>query len=134
MILNPGVRINPGAAAGAGATAALAAVDVDGLRGLASVTTGASGMAAGALATIQLAQPVIADVDVYTQALLGGVNGGVFAGVEILVTAFPPPPPAGITYFPLAQLQNGQVTGFGIGVTGPLLAATTYRFSWRVLT
>lgn len=132
-ILNPGVSVQAGPAGGPGAQAQLVAVDKAGMRGLVGVRTDTTGLAAGLLATIHLAQPIVADLDAYLQAQ-GMQNGGVFAGLEVLVTPFQPAPPAGVLFFPIAQLAQGQVTAFGIGVSGVLLASTTYRFSWRVLT
>ena len=138
--LNPGVTITPGAAAGTGGTAALPAVSADGLRGLATVTTGAAGLIAGALAVVHLATPLIADMDAYVQSALqalypGATNAGAWAGVEVLVTPVAPPaPPAGVVFFPVLTHSGGTATGFGIGSSGVLLPSTTYRFSWRVLT
>lgn len=132
-ILNNGVSVTAGPAAGPGGQAQLVAVDAAGLRGLVGVRTDASGLAAGLLATIHLAQPIVADLDAYMTSQ-GMQNGGVFAGLEVLVTPFQPAPPAGVLFFPIAQLSQGQVAAFGIGVSGVLLPSTTYRFSWRVLT
>ncbi len=132
-ILNQGVTVSAGPAAGPGGQAQLAAVDADGLRGLVAVRTDATGLAAGLLLTVRLAQPVVADQDLYLQAQ-GMANGGVFAGAEVLVTPFQPFPPAGVTYERFAQMSQGQVTAFAITASGPLAPSTTYRFSWRVLT
>ncbi len=131
-ILNAGVSVSPGPAAGPAGQASLVAVNAEGLRGLVGVRTDASGLAAGLLATVHLAQPIITDQDAYLQGQ-GQQNGGVFTGLEVLVTPFQPAPPAGVLFFPIAQLSQGAVPAFGIGVSGPLAANTSYRFSWRVL-
>jgi hypothetical protein len=131
-VLNSGVTVTVSPAAGVGAAAQLVAVNQEGLRGLLRIDIG-TGPTAGLLAVVHLASPVVADMDAYVVAVLGGVNGGAFGGVEILLTPFPPLPPAGAVIYPAAQLSQGQVPAFGIAASAPLTAATIYRFSWRVL-
>jgi len=139
--LNGGVTIAPGAAAGAGATAGLPIVSTDGLDGVAAIATGASGLAAGVLATIHLAAGVLADQDVATQQLAaqgypGATNATAHVRVPVVVVCIvaPPAPPAGVIVAAGLIHAQGLLTGFGLGVSGPLAPSTTYRFAWRVLT
>jgi hypothetical protein len=138
--LNAGVTITPGAAAGVGATASLPSVSADGLDGIAVVTTGAVPGAAGALAVIHLASSIIADQDaatamLATQGYPGATNAGAHVRVPVVVVnaTAPPVPPAGVLVAAVLTHAQGQLTGFGIAVSGLLAPNTTYRFTWRVL-
>ena len=137
-VLNAGVSVSVGPAAGTGAAATLPAVWPNGLRGTVGIRTGTAALVAGRLASITLAQPLIADMDLYVavdpSSPPGAVNAGAVAGIEILLTPFQPAPPAGVAFFPIAQMSQGQVASWDLAVTGILLPNTNYRFSWRVLT
>jgi hypothetical protein len=137
-ILNAGVSVSVGPAAGTGALVTLPTVFPNGLRGMVGIRTGTAALVAGRLATITLAQPVVADMDLYIptdpSVPPGAVNAGGVAGIEILLTPFQPAPPAGVTFLPVAQFSGGQVASWDLTVTGVLVPSTNYRWSWRVLT
>lgn len=138
MFVAPGLSAQPGAAAGAGAAAAILGSNADGSRGLVTVTTGASGLVAGPIAVVTLPTPITADTDAFAAAcatMPGAQAGGAaFASVDLTLTAYTVPP-AGVTFQGLAQMATaGQVTKVGIEASGPLAPSTTYRFGWRLLT